>query len=176
MDQKLKERLIGIIVFISLAVIFIPIFLTEPVNLVMEDKNNLSDSGNSEFVSKLKPVDDTNQESDIGNVEYSVSVEQIPEAAVNVISSKSDAPRTDEVGQMNWIVQIGSFSNKENAEKLNLRAKNAGFRSFINPITQNNKIMHQVCLGPEYDEVDANKLHNEIKDKMKLNGIVKKYP
>ena len=77
---------------------------------------------------------------------------------------------------MNWVVQIGSFSNKQNAEKLNLRAKNAGFRSFINPITQNNKIMHQVCLGPEYDEVDANKLREKIKDKMKLSGIVKKYP
>ena len=185
MDQKLKERLIGIIVLVSLAVIFIPIFLTEPVNLVKEDKNNSSGSENSEFVSKLKPVDEANQELDIKNVEYGVSVEQIPEAAVveqipeaaaNAIPSKNGALRTNEVGQMNWVVQIGSFSNKKNAEKLNLRAKDAGFRSFINPITQNNKIMHQVCLGPEYDEVDANKLREEIKDKMKLNGIVKKYP
>ena len=93
-----------------------------------------------------------------------------------MIPSKNGALRTNEVGQMNWVVQIGSFSNKKNAEKLNLRAKDAGFRSFINPITQNNKIMHQVCLGPEYDEVDANKLREEIKDKMELNGIVKKYP
>jgi len=176
MDQKLKERLIGIIVLVSLAVIFIPIFLTEPVNLVKEDKNNSSGSENSEFVSKLKPVDEANQELDIKNVEYGVSVEQIPEAAANVIPSKNGALRTNEVGQMNWVVQIGSFSNKKNAEKLNLRAKDAGFRSFINPITQNNKIMHQVCLGPEYDEVDANKLREEIKDKMELNGIVKKYP
>ena len=176
MDQKLKERLIGIIVLVSLAVIFIPIFLTEPVNLVKEDKNNSSGSENSEFVSKLKPVDEANQELDIKNVDYGVSVEQIPEAAANVIPSKNGALRTNEVGQMNWVVQIGSFSNKKNAEKLNLRAKDAGFRSFINPITQNNKIMHQVCLGPEYDEVDANKLREEIKDKMELNGIVKKYP
>ena len=65
---------------------------------------------------------------------------------------------------------------KENAEKLNLKAKNAGLRSFVNPITQNNKIMHQVCLGPEYDETDAKNLLKEIKNKMKLDGIVKKYP
>ena len=84
--------------------------------------------------------------------------------------------KTDAVGQMNWVVQIGSFSKKENAEKLNLKAKNAGFRSFVNPITQNNKIMHQVCLGPEYDEADAKNLLKEIKNKMKLDGIVKKYP
>ena len=151
-------------------------FLTDPVNLVIEDKRNSLNPEDSGFVSKLKPIDDTNQKLDNENVEYDVAVEQAPETAVNTIPSEDNALRTNEVGQMNWIVQIGSFSNKQNAEKLNLRAKNAGFRSFINPITQNNKIMYQVCLGPEYDEVDVNKLHNEIKDKMKLNGIVKKYP
>ena len=128
MDQKLKERLIGIIALVLFAVIFIPIFLTDPVNLVLEDKNNSSDSESSEFSSKLKPIDDINQESDIKSIEYGDSVEQIPEAVVEQIPEavvdvipSDDALRTDEVGQMNWIVQIGSFSNKENAEKLNLR-------------------------------------------------------
>ena len=167
MDQKLKERLIGVIVLVSLAVIFIPLFLTEPVNLIQEDKKNSSSSEDSEFVSKLKPVDEANQDLDIKNVEYGTVTEQIPEAVTL---------RENEVGQMNWIVQIGSFSNKENAEKLNLKAKSAGFRSFINPIMQNNRIMHQVCLGPEYDEVDANKLLEKIKNKMELDGIIKKYP
>ena len=167
MDQKLKERLIGVIVLVSLAVIFIPLFLTEPVNLIQEDKKNSSSSEDSEFVSKLKPVDEANQDLDIKNVEYGTVTEQIPETVTL---------RENEVGQMNWIVQIGSFSNKENAEKLNLKAKSAGFRSFINPIMQNNRIMHQVCLGPEYDEVDANKLLEKIKNKMELDGIIKKYP
>ena len=84
--------------------------------------------------------------------------------------------KIDAVGQMNWVVQVGSFLSKDNAEKLNQKVKKAGFRSFVNPVTQNNKIMHQVCLGPEYDETDAKNLLKEIKNKMKLDGIVKKYP
>ncbi|MBK69641.1 MAG: hypothetical protein CMF54_07625, partial [Legionellales bacterium] len=89
--------------------------------------------------------------------------------------------KTVEMGQMNWIVQIGSFSSKENAEKLNKKVKKAGFRSFVNPITIDDKTMHQVCLGPEYDMTAANELLKEIKDwidknKMNLTGIVKKYP
>ena len=175
MEQKLKERLIGIIVLVSIAVIFIPIFFTDPVNLTLQDKKNSSDSENSGFVSKLKPVDDINQQIGVKNIEYDVLAEQ-PEAVADTIVSKNNSLTTNEVGQMNWVVQIGSFSNKKNAEQLNLKAKNAGFRSFINPITQNNTIMHQVCLGPEYDEIDANKLREQIKDKMKLSGIVKKYP
>ena len=178
MDKKLKERLIGVIVLASLAIIFIPIFLTEPVNLVLEDKKNSSNSENSEFVSKLKPVDDTSRDLDIKNVEYGLVAEESQEVVAEESPSKNETLRTNEVGQMNWIVQIGSFSKKENAEKENLRAKNAGFHSFINPITQNNKIMYQVCLGPEYDEADANKLREEIKNKIKLETepIVKKYP
>ena len=189
MEQKLKERLIGIIVLVSIAVIFIPIFFTDPVNLTLQDKKNSSDSENSGFVSKLKPVDDINQQIGVKNIEYDVLAEQPeavaeqpeavaeqPEAVADTIVSKNNSLTTNEVGQMNWVVQIGSFSNKKNAEQLNLKAKNAGFRSFINPITQNNTIMHQVCLGPEYDEIDANKLREQIKDKMKLSGIVKKYP
>ena len=194
MDQQLKERLIGIIVLVLFAVIFIPMFFSDPIDLVSKEKTNLSNSKESEFVSKLKPVDDSTQEFDTKRIEYDTVTEETPQTVTEETPQTVTEESTDlvneetafrkesltenQMGQMNWIVQIGSYSNKENAEKENLRAKNAGFRSFINPITQNNKIMYQVCLGPEYDELDANKLREEIKKKIKLETepIVKKYP
>ncbi len=194
MDQQLKERLIGIIVLVLFAVIFIPMFFSDPIDLVSKEKTNLSNSKESEFVSKLKPVDDSTQELDTKSIEYDTVTEETPQTVTEETPQTVTEEITDlvneetafrkeslvenQMGQMNWIVQIGSYSNKENAEKENLRAKNAGFRSFINPITQNNKIMYQVCLGPEYDELDANKLREEIKKKIKLEvePIVKKYP
>jgi len=202
MDQQLKERLVGIIVLVLFAVIFIPMFFSEPIDLVSKEKTNLSNSKESEFVSKLKPVDDSTQEFDTKRIEYDTVTEETPQTVTEETPQTvtEETPQTvteestdlvneetafrkeslteNQMGQMNWIVQIGSYSNKENAEKENLRAKNAGFRSFINPITQNNKIMYQVCLGPEYDELDANKLREEIKKKIKLENepIVKKYP
>ena len=202
MDQQLKERLIGIIVLVLFAVIFIPMFFSDPIDLVSKEKTNLSNSKESEFVSKLKQVDDSTQELDTKSIEYDTVTEEPPqtvtEESPQTVTEETPQTVTEEItdlvneetafrkeslaenqmGQMNWIVQIGSYSNKENAEKENLRAKNAGFRSFINPITQNNKIMYQVCLGPEYDELDANKLREEIKKKIKLENepIVKKYP
>ena len=192
MDQQLKERLIGIIVLVLFAVIFIPMFFSDPIDLVSKEKTNLSNSKESEFVSKLKPVDDSTQEFDTKRIEYDTVTEETPQTVTEETPQTvtEETPQTvteestdlvneetafrkeslteNQMGQMNWIVQIGSYSNKENAEKENLRAKNAGFRSFINPITQNNKIMYQVCLGPEYDELDANKLREEIKKKIKL--------
>jgi DedD protein len=200
MDQQLKERLIGIIVLVLFAVIFIPMFFTGTNDSILKNKESVSISKESEFISKLKPMTDTATDSNTENIELAPVVEEslapvveeslapVVEESLAPVVEESLAPvveeipfnqemlKTDTVGQMNWVVQVGSFSSKDNAEKLNQKVKKAGFRSFVNPITQNNRIMHQVCLGPEYDETDAKNLLKEIKNKMKLDGIVKKYP
>ena len=168
MDQQLKERLIGMIVLVLFAVIFIPMFFTGTNDSILKNKENGSISKESEFTSKLKPMTDSATDLNIENIELEPVVEES--------TFDQEAPKTNAVGQMNWVVQVGSFSSKDNAEKLNQKVKKAGFRSFVNPTTQNNKIMHQVCLGAEYDEADAKNLLKEIKNKMKLDGIVKKYP
>ena len=192
MDQQLKERLIGAIVLVSFAVIFIPMFFTGTTDSVLKNKENVSIPKELEFVSKLKPMTDTATDSNIKNIEFAPVVEEslapVVEESLAPVVEESLAPVVEEipfnqemlknnaVGQMNWVVQVGSFSSKDNAEKLNQKVKKAGFHSFVNPITQNNKIMHQVCLGPEYNETDAMNLLKGIKNKMKLNGIIKKYP
>ena len=176
MDQQLKERLIGIIVLVLFAVIFMPMFFTGTNDSILKNKENVSISKESEFISKLKPMTDTATDSNTENIELAPVVEESLAPVVEEIPFNQEMLKTDTVGQMNWVVQVGSFSSKDNAEKLNQKVKKAGFRSFVNPITQNNRIMHQVCLGPEYDETDAKNLLKEIKNKMKLDGIVKKYP
>jgi DedD protein len=192
MDQQLKERLIGAIVLVSFAVIFIPMFFTGTTDSVLKNKENVSIPKELEFVSKLKPMTGTATDSNIKNIEFAPVVEEslapVVEESLAPVVEESLAPVVEEipfnqemlknnaVGQMNWVVQVGSFSSKDNAEKLNQKVKKAGFRSFVNPITQNNKIMYQVCSGPEYNETDAMNLLKGIKNKMKLNGIIKKYP
>ena len=42
MDQQLKERLIGAIVLVSFAVIFIPMFFTGTTDSVLKNKENVS--------------------------------------------------------------------------------------------------------------------------------------
>ena len=184
MDQQLKERLIGAIVLVSFAVIFIPMFFTGTTDSVLKNKENVSIPKELEFVSKLKPMTGTATDSNIKNIEFAPVVEEslapvVEESLAPVVEEipfNQEMLKNNAVGQMNWVVQVGSFSSKDNAEKLNQKVKKAGFRSFVNPITQNNKIMYQVCSGPEYNETDAMNLLKGIKNKMKLNGIIKKYP
>ena len=192
MDQQLKERLIGVTALVLVAIVFIPMFFKKSTDLALREKENVEfiNENESEFISKLKPMTETaaieDNNTQITAVEEPTQITAVEEptqiTAVEEQANKDKvSSKTVEMGQMNWIVQIGSFSSKENAEKLNKKVKKAGFRSFVNPITIDDKTMHQVCLGPEYDMTAANELLKEIKDwidknKMNLTGIVKKYP
>ena len=192
MDQQLKERLIGVTALVLVAIVFIPMFFKKSTDLALREKENVEfiNENESEFISKLKPMTETaaieDNNTQITAVEEPTQITAVEEptqitAVEEQVNKDKVSSKTVEMGQMNWIVQIGSFSGKENAEKLNKKVKKAGFRSFVNPITIDDKTMHQVCLGPEYDMTAANELLKEIKDwidknKMNLTGIVKKYP
>ena len=192
MDQQLKERLIGVTALVLVAIVFIPMFFKKSTDLALREKENVEfiNENESEFISKLKPmtetaaIEDNNTQITAAEEPTQITAAEEPTqitAAEEQVNKDKVSSKTDEMGQMNWIVQIGSFSSKENAEKLNKKVKKAGFRSFVNPITIDDKTMHQVCLGPEYDMTAANELLKEIKDwidknKMNLTGIVKKYP
>ncbi|OGT64203.1 MAG: hypothetical protein A2993_06830, partial [Gammaproteobacteria bacterium RIFCSPLOWO2_01_FULL_47_190] len=58
-------------------------------------------------------------------------------------AGKNDEPATN-VGVSAWVVQLGSFSSEKNAQELNQKLKQAGFRSFVEPLKQNNTTSYRV--------------------------------
>ena len=108
MDQQLKERLIGVTALVLVAIVFIPMFFKKSTDLALREKENVEfiNENESEFISKLKPMTETAAIED-NNTQITAVEEQVNK---DKVSSK-----TVEMGQMNWIVQIGSFSSKENA-------------------------------------------------------------
>ncbi len=50
-----------------------------------------------------------------------------------------------------WVVQLGSFSSKENAEKLVHELKAKKFKAFVSQYRGNGKILWRVRVGPEQD-------------------------
>jgi DedD protein len=75
-----------------------------------------------------------------------------------------------------WVVQVGSFSQKANAEKLRDKLRKMGMASFVVTGMSNNKKVHRVRVGPEINRNDAEKIQAQIKEKTKLSGLVMKYP
>ena len=187
MQQRLKERLVGAAVLVIIAVIFIPMILTGPVDSGSISKTNIPERPDNKFNSKLVPLTDNLQpmqpEEIAKELEEKVAIEPLTDKAIEQSdltdkeAVKQEKSINDkQVGLSAWVVQLGSFSSKVNADKLNLQLRKEGFPAFVEPIKQKNETAYRVRVGPELLRSDADALLKKIKTKMKLEGIVLRYP
>ncbi len=196
MHQRLKERLVGAAVLVVIAVIFIPMLLTGPTDSSSITKTNIPERPAEKFSSKLIPLNDSLKPIKEDNPTAEMNIESDP--VVEVTEEKVEEPtktvsETAEkniateaakekiitnkpVGLTAWVVQLGSFASKVNADKLNLSLRKSGFPAFVEPLTKNGKTSYRVRVGPEILRADADALLKKIKSKMKLDGIVLSYP
>jgi len=72
-----------------------------------------------------------------------------------------------------WILQIGSFSSKENALKLRNKIRVKGFVSFVDEINKNKQQRYRVRIGPFATREEAISEQNKIRKSMNLKGLVK---
>ncbi len=79
-------------------------------------------------------------------------------------------------GQMGWVVQLGSFSAKNNAIELRNKVKAAGFSGFVDVITnsQGNQL-YRLRIGPLMEKADAERTQADIKSRLQLDGLVKNH-
>lgn len=86
--------------------------------------------------------------------------EQSPPAATPVPEPERAAPvakpATSSTGM--WAVQLGSFSNKDNAEKLAADLRKQGYAAFLSQLQSNGKLLHRVRIGPQKDRQRAEEM------------------
>lgn len=71
----------------------------------------------------------------------------------------------------NWIIQLGSFSDVSNANKLVADLKSKGFSAFTER-DHNNKNRHKVLIGPEEDREDADRTVAKLETQHHIKSIV----
>ena len=54
-----------------------------------------------------------------------------------------------------WAVQLGSFSNKDNAEKLAADLRRQGYAAFLSQLQTDGGQLHRVRIGPQKDRESA---------------------
>ena len=200
MEQGLKERLVGAAVLVILAVIFIPMLLDDrqeddivitDTNIPPKPENIPVPPEDTDFSSRIVPLQpeqpvsgtiekpETDQPQPADEITDStkppemMTGPELPSVAAPVI--ESEEPATG-VGLSAWVVQLGSFSSKDNAESLNNKLRKAGYRSFVEPLKQQNTTVYRVRVGPEIKRAEADALNDQLKISMQLDGIVVPYP
>lgn len=71
-----------------------------------------------------------------------------------------------------FVVQLGSFGSRENAERLVREMNGKGFATFIAPITTNGRELYRVRVGPTKDRASAEALAAQLKRMGQSGSIV----
>jgi len=178
MERALKERIIGAIVLVVFVVLVVPIFLDGPPaegEIVSErvllpgqegqsSKTVVLDRERSEPI----PVASAAQREDEPETEAiaeAVIEQPTPQAVAQQAPARVEQETTPEPEIVEpqtaasttgmWAVQLGSFSNKENAEKLAADLRKQGYAAFLSQTQTGAGTLHRVRIGPQKDRDSA---------------------
>lgn len=206
MEQVLKQRLIGAIVLVSLAVIFIPIILEGPDDEWTPRSHSIPDKPQMDYRAdmdlELPPatpvVDETiameaisqeQSESEPPPVVEAVKTTAVPVKAPEPVKKPvKTAPKpSPPVKQVvpaapkkqplqGWYVQVGSFGQEMNARGLRDRLAATGFPVQLQDVELGKKHAYRVLVGPSPSRADAEKQAERLKSGQHLKGMVIEYP
>jgi DedD protein len=178
MERTLKERIIGAIVLVIFVVLVVPVFLDgppeggdtvserillpgqegqdtktvvlnrerdEPIPAANREENatTSSDAAVPAPIAE-RPVPEPIPETPPARIEAKSGPEPQPEAA---------KPAASTTGM--WAVQLGSFSNKQNAEKQAADLRKQGYAAFLSQLKTDSGQFHRVRIGPQKDRESA---------------------
>ena len=183
MQQRLRQRLIGAVILMGLAVALLPLLLEDgrgPQSL-REGANIPAPPAESDFTSRIVPLEpaDLSPEKSRQAVEQARAPESQPAAPV---AGKREGEEVQEgsgevrVGVSAWVVQLGSFASEENARKLLTRLKKKGYPAFLDPAYTEQGRQYRVRVGPELTRTRARALRKRLASELKLEGIIVRYP
>jgi DedD protein len=197
----MKRRLVGAVVLVSLAVIFLPMLLEEPKDYeVRIDHTNIPPpppAAPPPFKAGVLPVPEGEPLIPPlpASPERSIAqAEPLPEAVAQVparppeptpearfvappapakVASAAPEPRG---GVSAWVVQLASLASREKAEQLEQRLRDLGFSAFLEPIRSGGRELTRIRVGPEADHARAERIAADIEKKVRIRGQVVRYP
>ncbi|MCH7822167.1 MAG: SPOR domain-containing protein [Proteobacteria bacterium] len=178
MDRALKERIIGAGVLVLFVVLVVPVFLdgspggneivservllpgqSEQANQTVvldRDRRNpvpVASSGPTESV-QTDQTASSREPQRTPPPEKQNSVERDDQTPAPVEAVASAAPASGSSTGM-WAVQLGSFSNQKNAERLAADLRKQGFAAFLSQLSTTSGPLHRVRIGPQKDRQSA---------------------
>jgi len=205
---QLKQRLVGAVVLVALAVIFIPMLLSGEGNLGGSiDGSNIPAEPDFRFppvpaapkappvaAAPVVPLGDEGDESPAVSgksaPEKKVAdqsstkppakvVEKAPAKPVSPPAAKAVPAKVAPAkpGKLSgWVVQVGSFSARNNARALRDKLRKQGYASFVESIRGASGRVYRVRVGPELNKAAADKLRQRLIKEAGLKGLVQAYP
>jgi DedD protein len=199
-DKGLMQRIVGALVLVALAVIFVPmLFNREDANQqIAVDAPAMPEAPAAPAI-EMQPVEVPEPEVEPIPEKFEIIEERpvaepdAPAAPIDpapvLVEPESESepatvqmqPATREATKekrldtanlpVSWSVQLASLSNRENAEKLQKTLRSQGYNAYIRTADG----MNRVFVGPLVERAEANRLRDQLQRQQKLDGFVVRF-
>jgi DedD protein len=200
MERALKERIIGAAVLVVFVVLVVPIFLDGPPGEEEIVTERVLLPGQDETRTQTVVLDRDRTEpvpAGTSNETPAAAVEEPAEAVAQPVAAEPEdsepvvereepvpvpapaqpqpetPPASSTTGM--WAVQLGSFSNKANAEKLAADLRKQGYAAFLSQLDTSSGPLHRVRIGPQKDRDAAEAMAARLL-KVDIKGQVVPHP
>lgn len=186
MDVELKQRLIGAVVLMALAILIVPVFLDGDE----QERARVTGKIPPRPALDLEPftAQDLLLEMDAMEAE---SAARLPPIAARLPPIKEQEKDTDPTGidrqdsdqlgldanglPLGWTLQVGSFKNEENAIRLRDRLRDGGYRVYRTAVATDSGITSRVLVGPMLLRNKLALISSEIEAEFGLQGQIVRY-
>ena len=194
-SSKLKKRLVGAAVLLSLAVIMLPLL----VDYQREPERRFTPvevpkpPAYRDYPSRVVPIKipvSVAQKIEQGVVSRQLAAAERQEVEPKIkperdvdagLEPKKADPETDSLDHTvsldkGWVVQVGTFKNPDGAKRLASKLKALGFVVYIEPLQLSTGPMSRVRIGPELLREDALAQQLKLQEITDFNGAVLRFP
>jgi len=147
LDDGLKQRLVGALVLLALAVIFLPVlFDRDPMAPV--DRTTQVPRAPEVITVAINPPEEPER------VEFvpEPSAMYVPEEADQVAATPEPPGFADDGTPKAWVLQIASFREKDSAENLRAKLAQQKYEAYTRVVSYKNGTVHRVYVGPKLDK------------------------
>ena len=188
MKQGTKQRIVGTIVIVSLALIFLPIIFDGQGSHQTQTASRIPEQPVVPILpepQQSRPV--IISDADLVAIEIKPEPEPvtktIEESASDVIEvSASESGFTRDIPTLNlaglpngWSIRLGSFSEASNATNLLQRLQTAGYKAYTRDIDSEQAELTGVFVGPWLERALVSDYIDQLRDEFQLEGMVVRY-
>jgi DedD protein len=74
-----------------------------------------------------------------------------------------------------WSVQLASFADAANAERLRTELRDDGFEAYVTASEEGGRALHRVAVGPQLDADAVRRLRDQLAERYDLEGMVVRF-
>lgn len=176
-DSPLLQRIVGAAVLVALGVIFIPALL---------DGSGYRQRQLQKIEVPDKPAFPPLRQKTVAPIASPVKKPATPAKPSAASAAGGEKPARKSLTQKRrdhhkaaihaYALQVGTFSKRENAERLRDRLRKAGYAAFVAPEVESNGQRFKVRIGPELEKSRLLAIQKKLRKSMKLKGYVVNHP